>query len=162
MKASTFLRRANPPQLSHSEECHEGVAAAAGALILAKDTKRVLIGQRGILGDYPMTWGTIGGCLEKGEGPRTACRREIAEETGYLDPMSLIPLMIATSGPDFTYYNFLAVVSWEFEPVRDEENNAFKWCTFGDWPVPRHPGFDRLLNNYISMSTVRRQIYSLD
>lgn len=161
MKTTSFLARAaGMSDLAHADN-YEAVRAA-GAIILAKDTGRLLLGQRGIMGDFPMVWGTIGGCLEKGEGPRRACRREIMEETGYSDRMSLIPLM-ECSDPvkDFIYYNFLAIIPWEFEPVKDEENNAFKWVKFNDWPVPMHPGFEKLLDNKVSMTTVMKHVYDL-
>ncbi len=159
MKVSTFLARANSV-LNHSDAINEGASAAAGALILANDTKRILIGQRGILGDYPMTWATIGGCFEKGEGPRQACRREIMEETGYTDYIKLYRLMVYTS-PGFAYHNFLAVVPNEFVPVRCEENNKFQWCKLHEWPEPRHPGFDKLLSSSVSMTLVLRHVYGL-
>lgn len=162
MKAESFLLRAGNgmSDLSHADEFEAD--AAAGCLILAMKTKRVMIAQRGIMGDFPMTWGTTGGCLEKGEGPRTACRREVYEETGYGGRMRLIPLMESyNSEKEFTYYNFLAIVPFEFEPVKDEENNAFRWLEFNDWPEPLHPGFQKLLDNHISMTTVLRHIHDL-
>jgi 8-oxo-dGTP pyrophosphatase MutT (NUDIX family) len=161
MKPNTFLARASGmSELAHAPEYE--AKRAAGAIILAWDTKKILIGQRGIMGDFPMVWGTIGGCLEEGEGPRTACRREIMEETGYSDRMRLIPLMECSEpGKDFIYYNFLAIVPWEFEPVKDEENNAFRWINFNEWPEPLHPGFEKLLNNKISMTTVMKHVYAL-
>ena len=76
--------------------------------------------------------------------------------------MQLIPLM-ECSDPvkDFIYYNFLAIVPWEFEPVKDEENNAFRWVNFNEWPEPMHPGFEKLLANKISMTTVMKHVYDL-
>lgn len=159
--SNSFLTRATEMSpLAHADDYE--ARAAAGCLILAMKTKRILIGQRGIMGDFPMTWATIGGCLEEGEGPRTACRREVEEETGYGGIMRLVPLMESyDSDKDFTYYNFLGIVPHEFEPVKDEENNAFRWVEFNNWPEPRHPGFDKLLNNHISMTTVMRHLHGL-
>ncbi len=90
-----FTFRANSvmrADLSHADDYEAN--RAAGCVILALNTRKLMISQRGVMGDFPMTWGTTGGCLEPGEGPRRACRREIWEETGYKGPMSLHRLMI--------------------------------------------------------------------
>ena len=158
MNVASFLTRAAlRSDLGHADDYE--AKKASGAIILAKDTNRIMLSQRGVLGDFPLVWATTGGCMEPNEGPRTACRREIREETGYDGQMALIPLMVYSDGPSFMYYNFLAVIPWEFTPKKDEENNAFGWFKFGEWPEPTHPGFDRLLSNGISMSTVRNHLY---
>lgn len=156
---NSFLLRAQMETNLNPEGTYESVSAS-GCIILAKDTKRILLGQRGTHGDFPLTWASIGGCMEEGEGPKQACRREVMEETGYSDQMTLLPLMVFKDG-DFTYYNHLAIVPWEFEAVRCEENNALTWFKFNDWPSPRHPGFQKLLENRFSMNHMLKHVYDL-
>lgn len=62
--------------------------AAAGIAVRARDTGRVLMLQRGLGGDDPAagTWEFPGGCLEAGEAPSGAAKREWQEEVGCLLP----------------------------------------------------------------------------
>ena len=57
---------------------------AAGLAVLARDTGRVLMLQRALDDDDPAsgTWEFPGGCLDEGEDPLEAAKREWSEETG--------------------------------------------------------------------------------
>jgi 8-oxo-dGTP pyrophosphatase MutT (NUDIX family) len=61
---------------------------AAGIAVQARDTGRVLMLQRGIGEDDPAagTWEFPGGCLDDGELPQDAAKREWQEEVGCLLP----------------------------------------------------------------------------
>lgn len=62
---------------------------AAGIAVQAADTGRVLMLQRGMDGNDPAggTWEFPGGCLDPGEQPTDAARREWEEETGCVLPV---------------------------------------------------------------------------
>jgi 8-oxo-dGTP pyrophosphatase MutT (NUDIX family) len=72
--------------------------------------------------------------------------REVQEECGYYGQMKLVPLYVFRQGT-FSYYNFLAVVSDEFEPELDWETQGYVWTKWGMWPQPLHFGLQGLLSD---------------
>ena len=129
----------------------------AGCIILAKDTKRILIAHRSASVEQPHTWGTWGGAIDKHETPEDAIHREVQEEAGYYGHLSVVPLMVFSSG-SFRYYNFLAIVDKEFHPHLDWETQGYKWCKFGEWPHPLHFGLKGLFNHGPSLETIRKHV----
>lgn len=119
---------------------------AAGAIIVAQDSKRFLIAHRSEYVEQPGTWGTWGGALDEGETPEQAVRREVLEEAGADTIVSIHPLWVFSSGT-FKYHNFLAVVPEEFFPDLDWETQGYKWVEYGEWPEPIHFGLESLLEN---------------
>jgi 8-oxo-dGTP pyrophosphatase MutT (NUDIX family) len=117
---------------------------AAGAIIMAEDTKRFLVAHRSEYVEQPGTWGTWGGAMDEDETPEEAVRREVMEEAGATSLTGLYPLWMFSSGT-FRYHNFLAVVPEEFNPELDWETQGYKWVEFGDWPEPLHFGLETLL-----------------
>lgn len=123
--------------------------SAAGALILARSTGRILLQHRSNEDDAPGTWGAFGGGMDNNESPESAIKREFIEETGVdfeRTPYRLQSLM-TSRGDDCTYYNFLATIDEEFEPVINDETQGFEWCEFGEWPTPLHPGIIALFED---------------
>ena len=57
---------------------------ASGCLILALDTGRVLLQQRGSNSSHARTWGFFGGKSEKDERPMETLLRELEEEIGII------------------------------------------------------------------------------
>ena len=53
---------------------------AAGACIIAKDTKRIILQQRDKFGSHPRNWGFWGGKVEDNENISQALLREVCEE----------------------------------------------------------------------------------
>ena len=117
----------------------------AGCVFKAKDTGRFLIAHRSRWVQEPNTWGTWGGAIDANENPKDAMLREIKEETGYSGEIQLQHLWTFEHESGFRYYNFLAIVPTEFEPILDWENQGFAWVEKGQWPTPLHPGFEALL-----------------
>jgi 8-oxo-dGTP pyrophosphatase MutT (NUDIX family) len=113
--------------------------AGAGCIFLARDTKRILLPFRSLDVNEPHTWGTWGGKIDNDESPEDAVRREISEEAAYVGKYSLIPCSVFTSGT-FKYYNYIAVVNSEFDPVLNGETDDFEWVTLDELPSPLHFG----------------------
>ena len=116
----------------------------AGCIILAIDTKRILLPLRSNSVQQPNTWGTWGGAIDSNENPQEAAKREIKEESGYNGNVKMIPLSVFQKNT-FKYYNFLAIVENEFEPNLNWETQSYDWFDFGNWPRPLHFGLDWLL-----------------
>lgn len=103
---------------------------AAGALIFAADTGRVLLLLRSINVMEPGLWGIPGGRVETGESPRETAIAETGEECG------AAPGLVVESRPfdvwrapegNFVYYTFRAVVPVEFEPELNWESDNYRW-----------------------------------
>ena len=99
--------------------------AAAGCLILALDTGRILIPHRSEHCQQPNTWGTWGGAIDRGESPEVAVLRELSEEAGFEAPVDTIPLFVFRHESGFRYHNFLITAAREFEPRINWETEAF-------------------------------------
>jgi 8-oxo-dGTP pyrophosphatase MutT (NUDIX family) len=130
--------------------------AGAGCLILAKSTGRLCMPHRSRMVEQPGTWGTWGGAIDSGEDPKEAAIREVREEAEYDGPLKMIPLLVFKHPSGFRYFNFLAVVEEEFEPVLDWETQGFKWCELNDLPEPLHFGVISVLNDGPSMEILKK------
>ena len=116
----------------------------AGCIILAIDTKRILLPLRSNSVQQPNTWGTWGGAIDSNENPQEAAKREVKEESGYNGNVKMIPLSVFQKNT-FKYYNFLAIVENEFEPNLNWETQSYDWFDFGNWPRPLHFGLAWIL-----------------
>jgi 8-oxo-dGTP pyrophosphatase MutT (NUDIX family) len=130
--------------------------AAAGCLIMARETGRILIPHRSEHCQQPNTWGTWGGALDHGESPEDAVLRELSEEAGFDTPLETIPLYVFRHESGFRYYNFLVTTAREFEPRINWETQGFAWVTFGEWPEPAHFGLTALLEDSESLTILER------
>jgi 8-oxo-dGTP pyrophosphatase MutT (NUDIX family) len=128
--------------------------AAAGCLIQALDSGRILIPHRSEHCQQPNTWGTWGGAIDGSESPEQAVLRELAEEAGFAKPVKTIPLFVFRHDSGFQYHNFLMTVETEFEPEINWETQAFEWFRFGEWPEPAHFGLTALLSDAESIAVL--------
>lgn len=126
--------------------------AGAGCLIMAKDTKRILIPKRSAWVQEPHTWSTWGGAIDRGEDPKTAAIREVEEEAGYEGEVLDMIHLYTFKSDDFRYDNYVAIVATEFEPELNWESDEAEWFAFGDWPSPLHFGLEDLLKNGPAMN----------
>lgn len=118
---------------------------AAGLLIVARDTGRVLLTLRSADVVEPHTWGLPGGKCEGAEGTRSCALREFQEETGYGLPIVVAsPPLHVYREPDFEFHNFLGFVDSEFEPELDWENEDFGWFALNELPRRLHFGVREL------------------
>lgn len=129
--------------------------AGAGCLLMAASTGRALLSLRSEDVNEPGTWGTWGGAIDPKEDPAIAAKRELIEETALKQDVELIPLLVFQDG-DFKFYNFLAIVPEEFEPVLDWENKSSKWVYINQIPNNRHFGLVALLGDPASALVIHR------
>ncbi len=121
---------------------------SVGALIYANDTGKFLLGKRGPTIEDPNVWGTFGGGVDEGESLAGALARELFEEAGYSGPMTLQPLYVYYDrGTGFRYFNHLAIVPKQFDPVLNFETSEVSWFDWGHHPNPLHPGVQNLFND---------------
>lgn len=136
----------------------------AGAIILAKDTGRILLPLRSDSIEQPNTWGVWGGAIDEDETPSSAVRRELSEEVGYqLQIDELIPLYVYEDPRvGFRYSNFLAIIPNEFTPRLNNETQKSEWVKYGMWPKPMHFGLKLLLSH--SSNEIKNEVkkYSKD
>lgn len=106
---------------------------AAGTLYLAGD--EVLLMRRGQgASDAAGQWSLPAGHREDGETALDAANRESAEETGFYPAGS----KVFSRTQDFvTFVNYLKE---KFEPIKNEEHDAYGWFPLSDLPTPLHPG----------------------
>lgn len=127
----------------------EHFKAGAGILAISAVTKRILLVMRAPAdGDQDAgKWSMVGGMMNDEEmkvnadkGSRDAALREFKEETGQDDPFDKLIKSYEYRNPDgsFVYYNYIGLVSDEFEPVLDHENSAYRWFSIADLKkIPR-------------------------
>jgi ADP-ribose pyrophosphatase YjhB (NUDIX family) len=118
---------------------------AAGLVVTATDTGRVLLLLRSELVAEPLTWGLPGGLVEPGETAVEAALREFNEETAYSGPVYVEPLGTVVLHTGRKYFVFHAAVPEEFEPVIDEEHVDGGWFTSSELPEPLHHGVAALV-----------------
>jgi 8-oxo-dGTP pyrophosphatase MutT (NUDIX family) len=119
---------------------------AAGAILMAKTTGRIMLCLRSGSVEQPYTWGNCGGAFHSDERPIDAAKREVYEETGYTGGVTMVPLFVFKSGT-FRYSNFLAIVEDEFVPNLGWEADDHVWVDYGDWPSPLHFGMTALFSD---------------
>ena len=122
---------------------------AAGALILAKDTGRIMLNLRSKFTSHSGTWSFYGGMVETDENVIDGLSREIYEEMGDIPNIKEVkPLDIYHSADgNFQYYTMLIIVEREFIPVLNNESDGYSWCRIGKYPKPLHTGAKKLLYN---------------
>jgi ADP-ribose pyrophosphatase YjhB (NUDIX family) len=90
-------------------------------------------------------WGTFGGGVDEGESLEGALKRELFEEGGYTGPMVTQPLYVyCDQKTGFRYFNHLAIVPKQFDPVLNFETSEVSWFTWPSAPSPLHPGVKTL------------------
>jgi len=126
--------------------------AGAGCIIMAQDTKRILLPLRSEWVQEPSTWGTWGGAIDHGENPKESVLREIEEEAGYNGDILDMILLYTYKDDDFRYDTFVVVIPTEFEPQLNWETKSTRWVEFGEWPKPLHFGLETVFKDGPAMN----------
>ena len=138
---------------------------AAGACIIAKDTKRIILQQRDKFGSHPRNWGFWGGKIEENENISQGLLREVCEELNLnikKDVIKIYPLdQYHSRNKDFSYYSFVIVVKKEFIPKLNHESDGYAWIEHEYFPKPLHPGTRRTLFKKNKLKVIRDIISSL-
>lgn len=120
---------------------------AAGGLIVAADTKRILLLKRSKDVDHPFVWSELSGGMQTFESPVDTIEREIKEELSYTGPLKCYEVDKSTNKHSI-YYSHIIVVLNEFKPVLQWEHSSYKWTTFDKLPQPLHPKLTIKLQKY--------------
>lgn len=127
----------------------------SGCLVMARSTGRFLLALRSLDSLEPLTWGIWGGAIPEGVDPGVSALREMVEETQYDGDSSLSHLhTFSDASSGFRYDTFLTIVSDEFTPVLNWENQDFAWVAESEWPSPLHFGLEDLLKNIPNLASV--------
>lgn len=133
--------------LSHGDDDRFWGNRGAGILLIAQDTRRLLLVLRSQEVNEPGTWGIPGGKIDdEDESPQVAAKREAREEVGYRGALKLIPAHVFKAG-NFKFFNFIGIVPKEFKPRLDWENDDAGWFSLKELPSPLHFGIQSLLQN---------------
>lgn len=139
--------------LSNPENWGSDHITAAGALIIAADSLKVLTVLRSHQVDDGGVWCGVGGKIDGLETPEQAARREIAEEVGYSGPMSLTPALLFENDW-LTFHNFIGVVPKQFIATLNHESDGYSWTDLEKIPRPFHFGLQSLLSDADSYTKI--------
>lgn len=133
-------------------------AQGAGCLVMARDTKRFLLMLRSADVEQPLTWGTLGGAIDRGESAKEGAIRELREESGYRGKITGLTQLYVFRKDTFKYTNFLILVPKEFKPKVDWENIRGQWFDLNAFPKPLHFGVTALLRDPASVRILQHVV----
>jgi len=131
----SLLRR--PGWLVPADGNEQGVAA--GTIVLAEDTGRVLVRQCVVAGGERLEWSTWSGDVPAGQSPLQVAIDTIAACCAYDGDLALSRLTPYGGGHGFVQHNFVAVVPREFEPRIGSDCLGYQWCDVDRLPQPLSP-----------------------
>ncbi len=111
---------------------------SAGLLMARPEDGAILLTRRSQNVSLPGLWGIPGGGVEEGETYLDAAIREAKEEVGGVPHVYIHTRPFFYSKPGLLYATFLAILSagQAWEPVLNDENDAWGWFLGDDLPVP--------------------------
>jgi 8-oxo-dGTP pyrophosphatase MutT (NUDIX family) len=98
--------------------------------------------------DHAGEWAFPAGRVEQDEEPIDAARREAFEEVGRLPRWALTGLHRETSEDGVDFATFGQLIEARFDPVLNDESEAYVWASLLDPPEPLHPGVARMLKKF--------------
>jgi 8-oxo-dGTP pyrophosphatase MutT (NUDIX family) len=121
---------------------------AAGVLVVAESTGRVLLALRSSSVRNPGTWAVFGGGIDHGESPEEAASRELNEEAQLdYDERDFELIHERDKGSEGVYFTFMIVVPKEVRVRLNDESDDSGWFDLGDLPEPLHPGAEALFDD---------------
>jgi len=112
---------------------------AAGVLIMAEDTNKVMLMKRG-WAPHKGHWSLLSGGMEDGEDKLTCLKREIMEEIQIDADEKLDLTFIRTEEfSKHTFHYYEGLTKTEFIPTLDDENEEYGWFSADDLPSPLYP-----------------------
>lgn len=135
-----------------------GKRSASGAIIMAQDTGRLLLGRRSPKVSETGTWAGFGGVIPRWSDARRNAVDALFKDTGFDGPVDLVPLNTYRhdeSGKGFSYKNFVAIINSEFMPRMDKQHDDFRWFDMTDWPMPMHFGLEAIMADESSFDTLK-------
>ena len=123
---------------------------AAGVLVVAASTGRVLLALRSSTVRNPGTWSVFGGGIDQGETPDEAASRELYEEAGLdYDERDFVLVHERDKGASRggVYSTFLLVVKKEVRVRINHESDDWGWFEPDDLPEPLHLGAEALFDD---------------
>lgn len=135
---------------------------AAGAIFLARNSKRVLLNFRSTTVSRPSTFGFWGGKIDDGETIVSGLSREIKEEIGFIPKYEKIYPLDVYCAPDgqFRYYSFVIIVEREFVPRINGESDGYMWCNLSKFPKQLHVGARLILENPSYITNILKMVES--
>lgn len=138
---------------------------AAGACIISKKSKRILLQQRSTSSSYSRHWGFWGGKVDGKENVSQALLRELEEEISLnikKDVIKIYPVdQYHSRDKKFSYYTFAVIVKNEFLPKLNHESGGYSWIDPDYFPKPMHPGTRRTLFKKNKLKLIKNIISTL-
>lgn len=110
---------------------------AAGVMATHPNSGTILFTRRKG-GDHPGEWAFPGGRAEEGELPYDTARREWLEETGR--DCGSLDCAFAGVTDAVNFHTYRSSFDEQFEPVLNDEHDAYMWARADAAPQPLHPG----------------------
>lgn len=121
----------------------EPAVHAAGVIYLTRSGAALWL-RRSDKGDHPGEWAFPGGAIEPGETTEQAARRECDEEINTI-PEDLIEFDVSVSPEGVEFTTFVTVVEGQFQPVLNDEHDAWAWVPLSAPPEPMHTAISVML-----------------
>lgn len=118
---------------------------AAGALIAALSTGKVLLCLRSEFVASPGFWSIPGGSVDQGEKPMDAAVREAHEEVGFDGRMMVKGPIYVHRSAGLEFHTFLGFVPTQFAPSINWESVSCGWFAMNRLPHPLHPGLEDMM-----------------
>lgn len=112
---------------------------AAGTILLAEDTGRVLVRQCAVGGGERLEWSTWSADVPAGQSPLQVAIDTIAACCAYGGDLALSRLTPYSEACGFIQHNYVAVVPREFEPRIGNDCLGYQWCDVDRLPQPLSP-----------------------
>lgn len=116
-----------------------GKGIAAGAVVLAEDTGRVLLRQCVVEGSERLEWSTWSAPVPEGQSPLQVAIDTIAGCCAYDGDLALSRLTPYCDASGFVQHHYVAVVPREFAPRLGSDCLGFEWCDVDGLPQPLSP-----------------------